>query len=235
MGQALARGKTTAQIAEEAATAYQLQLAGWGVREIAEHLGISVGTVSNRLKAAARDRVHPLVDEMRRVQTGRLHAAHAALEPRIRQGDPAAVGASVRVSERLSRLWGLDMQPGAVQQAVEADESATAEVIADVLGDLVDALVDVAAADEPVWRDKLGRWGIEYGSWLLAGRPDGERPIPPPRPEPPVVDAEVFPGRLRPEQRAAMHDPSSPFYRLRTLLDLDNEGEVSDAVVVGEG
>lgn len=227
MGQAVARGKPRATIAEEQATAYRLQLEGWTVDAIAAHLGVSHGTVVNRITAAARERVYPAVDAMRQVEGERLEAAYAALRPRIAKGDPAAVSAAVRVSERRSRLFGLDLERGAHEKAAEADEAATADVIASVLGDVIEALVDVAV-DDPVWRGKVEAFGIEYAQWCLAGRPDGGRPIPPARPEPVVVEAEVMGDRwLRPEQEAALRDPASPFYGLQRLLS-----EIVDAEVV---
>ena len=56
-------------------------------------------------------------ERLRELELQRLERATLALWPRIQKGEPAAVMAWVRLSERKSRLMGLDADPQAQEGA----------------------------------------------------------------------------------------------------------------------
>ncbi|MGJ6963274.1 hypothetical protein ACSDR0_15315 [Streptosporangium sp. G11] len=125
-----ARGNS-AQAAEETAAAYELRLTGLTLREIGARLGIAPSTVHLRITAALAERVDPLVDQYRTVELDRLDRLtvkawevlerdHVVVQHgkivRDEEGNPlrddgpvlAAVGTLLRISERRSKLLGLD-------------------------------------------------------------------------------------------------------------------------------
>jgi predicted DNA-binding protein (UPF0251 family) len=91
--------------------ALELRRMGYRYDQIAEALGISQNTAWNAVQRAFK-RACCLVDEEARVQREldlqRLDAALAAIWPKVRQGNTAAVDRLVRLLERRSRLLGLD-------------------------------------------------------------------------------------------------------------------------------
>ncbi|MEU8275711.1 hypothetical protein ACFYOK_10780 [Microbispora bryophytorum] len=121
----------SAQTAEQAAQAYELRLSGASFRTIASVLGVSVSTAHDRVTSAIAERVDPLADQYRAVELDRLDALtarawrimtsdHIVVQHgkivRDEDGNPvkddgpviAAIGVLVRISERRSKLLGLD-------------------------------------------------------------------------------------------------------------------------------
>ena len=98
-------------IAERRVLALELRKAGGSYREIARQLGIDVHTAHAAVGAelaALRETAVAEATELRALELERLDGMTSGLWPRIEEGSAAAVSAGVRVSERRSRLLGLD-------------------------------------------------------------------------------------------------------------------------------
>ncbi|GGQ11000.1 hypothetical protein GCM10010215_40060 [Streptomyces virginiae] len=100
--------KPSAHFAKQAQQAYELSLSGLSYRQIAEEMGVSLGTVQKRLALYIKDRVHPKADEYRARQIDSLHMYLRALRKPIESGDPKAIANAVRIQERIAKLLGLD-------------------------------------------------------------------------------------------------------------------------------
>src|SRR5690606_22498535 len=87
------------------------KLGGISVRQSAQELGCSGGTVYSDLEAALA-RTADTADEHsrmeRHVSLGRCEAALRAIWPRICRGDVEAINAFVRLDQRRAKLLGLD-------------------------------------------------------------------------------------------------------------------------------
>ncbi|MFM9627319.1 sigma factor-like helix-turn-helix DNA-binding protein [Streptomyces galilaeus] len=102
------RRKPSAHFAKQAQEAYELSLSGLSYRQIAEEMGVSLGTVQKRLALYIETRVHPKADEYRARQIDSLHMYLRALRKPIATGDPKAIANAVRIQERIAKLLGLD-------------------------------------------------------------------------------------------------------------------------------
>jgi hypothetical protein len=94
-----------------AACSLDFRRAGRSYREIAQELGVDVHTVHADVGAelaALRDKTAENAEQLRDLELQRADAMMAGLWPQIQAGNPPAVSAGVRVSERRSRLLGLD-------------------------------------------------------------------------------------------------------------------------------
>ncbi|MGW3365959.1 sigma factor-like helix-turn-helix DNA-binding protein [Streptosporangium canum] len=143
--------RNSAQTAEQTAASYELRLTGLTIREIATRLGIPSSTVHVRLTAALQERVDPLVDQYRAVELDRLdrltvkawevlEQGHVVVQHgkivRDEDGNPVrddgpvlqAIGTLLRISERRSKLLGLDA-PIAVDANVHQVDPADIELL----------------------------------------------------------------------------------------------------------
>jgi hypothetical protein len=106
-----ARHGQTETIAERRVLALELRKAGGSYREIARQLGVDVhtahGDVSAEL-AGLRETAVEHAGQLRALELQRLDEMTAGLWSQIQDGSPPAVSAAIRVSERRSRLLGLD-------------------------------------------------------------------------------------------------------------------------------
>lgn len=93
---------------EEARECYELSLAGFSQRQIADKLGHSQSWVRDRLKLHIENRVHPKADEFRAKQIDRAQIYIRSLWSAILAGDPRAIAQAVRTEERIAKLLGLD-------------------------------------------------------------------------------------------------------------------------------
>lgn len=123
-----------AEVAEQTVRAYDLKLRGWNYRRIAEELGVSVGTVSNRIQQAIAERVDPRVEEYRAIELDKLENAEERLWQQVAEGTagrlPRVVEVLMKVSERRSKLLGLDAPD---RQQIEATiDSRPTELIAKI-------------------------------------------------------------------------------------------------------
>lgn len=73
-------------------------------------VGLSVGTVHNRIRSEINARVAPLADELLEIELDRLDRWLVRLDAQIESGFAVArnVEVAIRVSERRSKLLGLD-------------------------------------------------------------------------------------------------------------------------------
>lgn len=125
-----------ADAAEQARRCYELKLAGWSHDRIAEELGISYGTVHNRIKAHIEVRVQPLADELRSVMVDRLDLCIERLHAQIQDDDQAGrlarnVEVLVKVEERRAKLLGVDApeRVEAIVTEVTQEDIALAELV----------------------------------------------------------------------------------------------------------
>ena len=122
------RGQTEA-IAERRGVALELRKAGGSYREIARQLGVDVHTVHADVAAelaALRETTVGRAEELRDLELQRFDEMTAGLWPQVQKGSPPAVTAAVRVSERRSRLLGLD-EPTATRTEISGALSVDAE------------------------------------------------------------------------------------------------------------
>lgn len=89
--------------------AYELRLRGKNYRAIAEELGISVGTAHRWVAEVCELVVLPNVEEVRKQEVDRLMRYLDKLDERIEDGDDKAIGLAIKVSERLTKMLGVDM------------------------------------------------------------------------------------------------------------------------------
>jgi hypothetical protein len=105
----------------------KLRAQGLTYREIGERLGIDPSTAQRRVKRGLAETICESVDEMRRLEGERLDALQLALWPKAMEGNAQAVRTILTISERRSKLYGLD-QPHQVTIEQWSMESIDAEV-----------------------------------------------------------------------------------------------------------
>jgi hypothetical protein len=73
-------------------------------------VGLSVGTVHNRIQAEIKERVEPLAEEVRKMQVDRLDEWLMHLNRQVREGRQVArsIEVALRVEERRAKLLGID-------------------------------------------------------------------------------------------------------------------------------
>lgn len=110
-----------AKVAAEQAECLQLRLEGQSFRAISVSTGIALATVYARVEAAIALEVNPKAEQLRAVECERLDLYLARLKARIDKGDTQAIQTALRISERRSKLLGLDM-PQRIEASVESRE-----------------------------------------------------------------------------------------------------------------
>lgn len=98
-----------AQVAAEQSECLQLRLEGKSFRAIAAQTGLSTATVFNRVEAAIALEINPKAEQLRAIESERLDVYLDRLKTRIDKGDTHAIQTAIRISERRSKLLGLDM------------------------------------------------------------------------------------------------------------------------------
>lgn len=89
--------------------ALQLRKQGMEYSEIAAALGYASGSGAHAaVRGALKKTLQEPADELRAIENARLDAMLAALWPAIERGDPKAIAAGVKLSERRAKLNGLD-------------------------------------------------------------------------------------------------------------------------------
>src|SRR5688572_1861256 len=117
----MAHGRKTDQqrirAAERRGKALAYRKAGASYRAIADALGCSVGTAAHDVAAALATLAEQQQGEaaaLRTLEAERLDTLQLGLWPKATSGDVGAVLAILKISERRARLFGLDLQPGAL-------------------------------------------------------------------------------------------------------------------------
>lgn len=199
-------------------------IAGWTQQQIADEYDICHQRVSQIL-AEIRSEIgetDKAAEALRSAES--LNALRARLLPSALAGDIGAVSAYVSVDKRRAALLGLD-QPSRVDVDAEVHLAEAGELLAQHAEELLRVVLSVCGC--PVGqRDTFLDYGRLYLAYMLGGR-EGELPVVPAL-EPDAVAGELLPNGLRPEQKAALRDPSSPFYGLRDLLNGIVDAEVVD-------
>jgi hypothetical protein len=98
-------------IADRRARAFSLRRAGASYRAIAQQLSVSLATAYDDVNAELmelREQTKADAEAVREIELHRCDEMILGLWPAVRRGDPKAVSAAVRVSERRSKLLGLD-------------------------------------------------------------------------------------------------------------------------------
>lgn len=98
-------------IQERRAKVAALVLAGKTYREIKEIIGCSMGTISGDMKAMMKiwsEQQVQKLDDWREIELKRLDIALGAIWEAVKSGDLKANAAFIRLSERRSKLKGLD-------------------------------------------------------------------------------------------------------------------------------
>lgn len=90
---------------------FELKKRGLQFREIAVALGVSENTVQKDWKRAISTFIKnstPEAQEARALEVARLDSMRVALHSQVIKGDVMAIQTSLRISERISKLTGLD-------------------------------------------------------------------------------------------------------------------------------
>jgi len=109
-------------LAERRMKAYDLRLRGRTYRQIGAELGISYTQAMKDVKARIDEVELPGVEEIRKQEVDRLMRYLDALDTRIDNGDDKAIKIALSVSERLTRMLGVDMPTVSVTEHVEKSQ-----------------------------------------------------------------------------------------------------------------
>ena len=118
-------------IAERRAIALELRKAGGSYSEVARQLSVDVHTAHADVGAelaALRETTTDRAEELRDLELQRFDQMTASLWPQIQAGSPPAVTAAIRVSERRSRVLGLD-EPVVTKSEPSGSLSVTAQTV----------------------------------------------------------------------------------------------------------
>lgn len=141
-----------------------MRKAGSPYRAIANVLGVDVHTVHSDVQAelaAIREQTVDQAHELRALELARLDTMNVGLWPQIEKGNPPAVHAAVRVSERRSKLLGLDAPVASTTEvtgrlSVEAEAKYKSEREA-LLRLSAEELKELAAASAQLMAEALAR------------------------------------------------------------------------------
>ena len=115
----------------------ELRLAGANLEAIGRQVGLHKSNVSRRIKDALADIPAAEADALRAIENERLDGMQVAIWSRVRQGDLGAIDRAIRISERRSRLNGLDAPQRVDLGARAVDiESVAREIMGAFEGDM---------------------------------------------------------------------------------------------------
>lgn len=130
-----ATARAEAESAEITRRCLELRLAGATLDAIGRTVGLHKSNVSRRIKDALADIPAAEADALRTLENERLDVMQMAIWKQVREGHHAAIDRAIRISERRSRLNGLDA-PQRVDlgtKAVDIDAVAR-EIMAEATG-----------------------------------------------------------------------------------------------------
>lgn len=119
----------SARYMEQAQQAHELVLGGMGYRQIAEKLGVSLGTVQNRLKLYREEVSAPKLEDLRNRQLARIEMGIRALWPMYLKADKDAINGMVALMKREADLLGLNAATAfKVEATINTRETDASEV-----------------------------------------------------------------------------------------------------------
>jgi hypothetical protein len=102
--------------------AYDLRLRGKSYREIGRELGIGHGTAQRWVQEVCDLVVLPNVEAVRKQEVDRLMRYLDRLDARVEEGDDRAISLAIKISERLTKMLGVDMPTVTVVENHEVSE-----------------------------------------------------------------------------------------------------------------
>ncbi len=102
-----------AELAERRATVLNMRKSGATIKQIADKLGVSDGTVHNDLVVTLKqlqERTIELGDSLRELELARLDSALIAIAKQVQDGHLGAVDRMVKIVELRAKLLGLTLQ-----------------------------------------------------------------------------------------------------------------------------
>jgi len=200
-----------ATVAEQMTKVFQLKLSGWSHDRIAAELGISHGTVANRLDAAITDLVGPAAHDYVDAREAELVDLFArAYRLAVTATDPdaklKAIDRCVKINESRRKLRGADA-PEAMEIALDRRNEVESEMVSEAI---IAAMADLSPAERAYRLELAARRMIE----LDGGTPEGP---PPERPEP---DADA-----RPDVAGPYKNGTAPAYVVHNGRRYRDEGE----------
>ena len=102
--------------------AYDLRLRGRSYQQIADELGIGKGTAFRWVQEVCDEVTLPNVESVRKQEVDRLMRYLDVLDARIEMGDDKAVGLAIKVSERLTKMLGVDLPTVSVVETRETTQ-----------------------------------------------------------------------------------------------------------------
>jgi len=208
-------------IAEQQRTAYRLHLRGVTVAEIADHLGISPGTVTNRITAERDSRKPDDIETLRQHQGDQLTEAHRTVSLVLAGAEDGelklkAVDRLIKISESYRKLYAVD-SPTPLEAALARRSDLESELIADAVLAAVRGVV--AAADvDTAFASRLTEYAFELAARQMEIA-DGQDPGA--APEPPKPQLAIMPGAAVRPSDGLDHDgvTTTPHPRARDATD----------------
>ena len=99
------------KITPEAIRALELRRSGADYRQIGEELGIGTARARRLVERALKEIYSPreqAIDRLRQLECSRLDMYLLNMKAAIRAGETSAIQTAIRISERRSKIWGLD-------------------------------------------------------------------------------------------------------------------------------
>lgn len=132
------------QATERAIKALNLRRQGWSFRDIAQELGVTPPAVHEAVTRMLRNMTHEEADSYRKIELERMETMLKAIWGRVTEGELQAIDRAIRISERISRLLGLDAPvkldvPGGLTLAQLIIQAGQPEKIIDAQGTVKDA------------------------------------------------------------------------------------------------
>jgi len=131
--------------------AYDLRLRGKSYREIGRELGIGHGTAQRWVQEVCDAVVLPNVEAVRKQEVDRLMRYLDRLDERVEEGDDKAISLAIKISERLTKMLGVDMPTVSV-----TENHVVTEMDLDIRKLIEQQNVSNAAAKEIAARKEIG-------------------------------------------------------------------------------
>lgn len=155
----MAKKSRTIEDYERDHNALELRKEGYTFEDISKRLGYSTRSGSYRaVMRRLQGMDKPAIEELRELEVHRLDAMLNAIWPDIQQGDQGAINTGLRISERRSKMLGLD-----APHRIEAKASIDVMSWNQAIKDFINIYRDVYGTDEDDRRDMLLKGIDEMG------------------------------------------------------------------------